>query len=135
MITNTTQMAVFCAGGRSPSTSPVSPDALGVPGVWRPWDGFEAFAEELASASAASDARQAQQRREHLAVKYRLSYPADLVPAVKGEARPEADRRAAAIRLARRGPDWTCAAMAMGLARCARPGKGGRERCQDRRDE
>jgi len=29
MITNTTQKAVFCIGGSSPSTSPVSPDALG----------------------------------------------------------------------------------------------------------
>jgi hypothetical protein len=28
MITNTTQEAVFCAGGSLPSTSPVSPDAL-----------------------------------------------------------------------------------------------------------
>jgi len=28
MITNTTQKALFCAGGSSPSTSPVSPDAL-----------------------------------------------------------------------------------------------------------
>jgi hypothetical protein len=83
MIANTTQMAVFCAGGSSPSTSPVSPGALGVPSAWRPWAGFEPFAEELAPASAASDARQARQRREHLAVKYRLSYPADLVPALK----------------------------------------------------
>jgi hypothetical protein len=29
MITNTTQKAVFCAAGSSPSTSPVGPDALG----------------------------------------------------------------------------------------------------------
>jgi hypothetical protein len=29
MITNTTQKAVFCAGGSSLSTSPVSLDALG----------------------------------------------------------------------------------------------------------
>jgi hypothetical protein len=57
----------------------------GVPGVWRPSAGFEAFAEELAQASATSDARQTQQRREHLAVKYRLSYPADLVPALKAK--------------------------------------------------
>jgi hypothetical protein len=28
VITNTAQKAVFCAGGSSPSTSPVSPDAL-----------------------------------------------------------------------------------------------------------
>jgi hypothetical protein len=56
-----------------------------VPGVWRPSAGFEAFVEELAPASAASDARQTQQRREHFAVKYRLSYPADLVPALKAK--------------------------------------------------
>src|SRR5512146_187066 len=47
--------------------------------------GFEVFVEELAQASATSDARQAQQRREHLAVKYRLSCPADLVPALKAK--------------------------------------------------
>jgi hypothetical protein len=58
MITNTTQKAVFCAGGSSPSMSPVCPDALGVPGVWRPSAGFEAFVEELAPASATGDARQ-----------------------------------------------------------------------------
>jgi hypothetical protein len=48
---------VFCAGGSSLSTSPVCPDALGVPGVWRLSAAFEAFVEELAQASAASDVR------------------------------------------------------------------------------
>jgi hypothetical protein len=57
----------------------------GVPGVWRPSAGFEAFVEELAQASATSDARHTQQRRERLAVKYRLGYPADLVPALKAK--------------------------------------------------
>jgi hypothetical protein len=57
--------------------------------------------EELARASAASDVRQAQQRRERLAVKYRLGYPADLVLALKAKYGPKTDRRAA-IRLAGR---------------------------------
>ena len=45
MIADTTPKAVFCAGGSSLSTSPVGPDALGVPGLWRPSAGFEAFVE------------------------------------------------------------------------------------------
>jgi quercetin dioxygenase-like cupin family protein len=45
--------------------------------------GFEAFFEELAEASATGDARQIQQRRADLAVKYRLSYPTELVPDLK----------------------------------------------------
>jgi hypothetical protein len=56
-----------------------------VPGVWRPSAGFETLVEELAPASATSDARQTQQRREHFAVKYRLSYATDLVPALKAK--------------------------------------------------
>jgi len=47
--------------------------------------GFEAFFEELAQASATGDARQIQQRRADLAVKYRLGYPTDLVPALKAK--------------------------------------------------
>jgi quercetin dioxygenase-like cupin family protein len=45
--------------------------------------GFEAFFEELAAASATRDARQIQQRRADLAVKYRLRYLTELVPALK----------------------------------------------------
>jgi quercetin dioxygenase-like cupin family protein len=45
--------------------------------------GFEAFFAEVAQAFAAGDARQAQQRRADLAVKYRLSYPAGLIPELK----------------------------------------------------
>jgi quercetin dioxygenase-like cupin family protein len=45
--------------------------------------GFEAFFEELASAT--GDARQIQQRRADLAVKYRLGYPTDPVPALKAK--------------------------------------------------
>jgi hypothetical protein len=56
-----------------------------VPGVWRPSAGFEAFVEELAPASAASGVRQTQQWRERFAVRYRLSYPAGLVPALKAK--------------------------------------------------
>ena len=47
--------------------------------------GFEAFFEELAAASPASDAPQIQQRRAHLAVKYRLGYLTGLVPALKAK--------------------------------------------------
>jgi hypothetical protein len=47
--------------------------------------GFEAFFEELAQAFATGDAQQIQQRREDLAVKYRLGYPTDLVPALKAK--------------------------------------------------
>jgi quercetin dioxygenase-like cupin family protein len=47
--------------------------------------GFEAFFEELARASATGDAGQIQRRRADLAVKYRLEYPADLVPALKAK--------------------------------------------------
>jgi quercetin dioxygenase-like cupin family protein len=47
--------------------------------------GFEAFFEELAQASATGDARQIQQRRADLAVKYRLGYPTDLVHALKAK--------------------------------------------------
>ena len=47
--------------------------------------GFEAFFEELAQASATGDARQIQQRRADLAVKYRLGYPTDLVPALQAK--------------------------------------------------
>jgi hypothetical protein len=47
--------------------------------------GFEAFFEELAAASAADDARQVQQRRADLAVKYRLAYLTELVPALKAK--------------------------------------------------
>jgi len=47
--------------------------------------GFEAFFEELAQAAATGDARQIQQRREDLAVKYRLDYPAELVPELKAK--------------------------------------------------
>jgi quercetin dioxygenase-like cupin family protein len=47
--------------------------------------GFEAFFEELAQASAAGDARQVQQRRADLAVKYRLGYPAGLIPELKAK--------------------------------------------------
>ena len=47
--------------------------------------GFEAFFEELAQAAASGDARQIQQRREDLAVKYRLDYPAELVPELKAK--------------------------------------------------
>jgi hypothetical protein len=46
---------------------------------------FEAFFEELAAASATGDARQIQQRRADLAAKYRLGYPADLVPELKAK--------------------------------------------------
>ena len=47
--------------------------------------GFEAFFEELAEASATGDARQVQQRRAALAVKYRLDYPTELVPHLKAK--------------------------------------------------
>jgi quercetin dioxygenase-like cupin family protein len=47
--------------------------------------GFEAFFEELAQAFATGDAGQIQQRRADLAVKYRLGYPTDLVPALKAK--------------------------------------------------
>ena len=47
--------------------------------------GFEAFFAELAEAYAAGDARQLQQRRADLAVKYRLGYPAELVPELKAK--------------------------------------------------
>ena len=47
--------------------------------------GFEAFFEELAAASATGDARHIQQRRADLAVKYRLGYPTELVPALKAK--------------------------------------------------
>jgi hypothetical protein len=72
-------------GGSSPSTSPVGPDALGRSWRMAAVGRFEAFVEELAQASATSDARHTQQRRERLAVKYRLGYPADLVPALKAK--------------------------------------------------
>jgi len=73
------QVAARCRRRRSARTR------WGVPGVWRPSAGFEAFAEELARASAAGDARRTRQRRERLAVKYRLSYPADLVLVLKAK--------------------------------------------------
>ena len=47
--------------------------------------GFEAFFEELAAASTTGDARQMQQRRADLAVKYRLHYPTELVPDLKAK--------------------------------------------------
>src|SRR5512142_31452 len=47
--------------------------------------GFETFFEELAQAFATRDAAQIQQRREDLAVKYRLGYPAGLVPELKAK--------------------------------------------------
>jgi hypothetical protein len=96
-----------------------------VRGVWRPSAGIEAFVEELAQASATSAAQQAQQRREHLAGKYRLRYPAGLVPALKakyglkliGEQQPSGRLEAARIGTAR---PWRT-----GLARCASPGRAG----------
>lgn len=94
-----------------------------VPGVWRPPAGFGAFAEELAPASAASGARQTRQRWECLAVKYGLSYLADLVPALKvkyglkliGEQLPSGWLE---------GPDWYCAAMAYGPGARRQAGEG-----------
>jgi len=47
--------------------------------------GFEAFFEELAQVSVTGDARQIEQGRADLAVKYRLGYPTDLVPALKAK--------------------------------------------------
>jgi quercetin dioxygenase-like cupin family protein len=47
--------------------------------------GLEAFFEELAEAAATGDAGQIQQRRADLAVKYRLDYPAELVPELKAK--------------------------------------------------
>ena len=47
--------------------------------------GFETFFEELAEAAATGDARQIQERRADLAVKYRLDYPSELVPELKAK--------------------------------------------------
>jgi hypothetical protein len=94
----------------------------GVPGVWRPSAGFEAFVEELAPASAAGDARRTRQRRERLAVKYRLSYPADLVLALKAKCGLKLIGEQPLVGW--KGPNRNCAGMAHGPGALRQPGEG-----------